>query len=791
MQHFWEIVASNALLVIVLAVGVSLLGRAWKNPLYLHLLWVLVLLKLVTPPLVAVPIPLRAMQPWAASEAQAVNARDARRLPAAAFQPDAPSTTPRQSNKHLSDGWAIAESSGPDHVAPLAGQQGIPWLSVLGWMWGAGSVLCAVGYAYRILRFRRLFHSSEAPSTAVLNTAEAIAGRLGLRWFPEIRMLSVCVSPLVWSLGGTPRVFLPAALFERLDAAAQEAILAHELAHVRRKDHWVRLLEMMVTTLFWWHPVVWWAARRLQELEDQCCDAMVLDLAAQEAKTYATALLDTLDFLCERSIVAPLGATAANSFRSLTRRIAMLKDHSFAARLTVARLMLVLAVAALPMALAFGQKPETTETASQAVVQKRAINKLVKDFPHRLYYDSSTPELVMARVFIHSLARKDVRSLRELAGGDLSGLEVNGVKLDSESAKKLAGQTVLVSENPQALDNAEIVEVLTYNDHLAAVIHKCDLYPPNRQYGTQFFCRIKGAWTPLDSEVTENLSASVAAAEENSGKRKDHIWQAYVKTKDLMERGWDDLRAKKYNEAIAAFSEAIAVDPKAGAALYGRGLAYFFREDWDKAIADFTIWLRPTTDVNGVTMHDASSTVMCDADDVAMCRYLRGLAYASQKDGLDKARDDMMVALGLDSAGFAESRVGAYLICSIAYAREDRLDEALGDAKGAVRDDPEDADAYAVRGYIYEKKGDRAMAAADREAAKRFRAKTPNLPDEEIAFAKALHRCLLQLVPTLERPEQQPSASASSSLGTSQMSIVNPRIIIQPEEEERLGVVPP
>ena len=349
----------------------------------------------------------------------------------------------------------------------------------------------------------------------------------------------------------------------------------------------------------------------------------------------------------------------------------------------------------------------------------------------------------------------------QLCGGDLSGIAENGGKLDSESAKKqYAGVVLTVLENPQALDNAEIVEVLTYNDDLAAVIHKCGLYPPNRQYGTQFFCRSKGMWMPLDSEVTnENFSASVAAAEENSGKSKDHIWKAFVKTKDLEERGWDNLKAKKYDEAIAAFSEAIAIDPKSGAALYGRGSAYFFKEDWDKAIADFTACLRPTkcprpaTDANSTTMFDVSGEVMCDAGYVASCRYLRGLAYASQKDGLDKARNDMMVATGLDIGGDGPYRVAAYLICSIAYARDGRFDEALGHVTGAILENPENADVYAVRGYIYEKKGDHALAAADREASKRFRAKTPNHNDmEEIAFAKALHRCLLQLVPTLEHP---------------------------------------
>ena len=75
MQFFLEIVASNALRVVVLAAGVALLGRVWKNPLCLHLLWVLVLLKLVTPPIVTVPVrlPAREVSAAVASEERAVN----------------------------------------------------------------------------------------------------------------------------------------------------------------------------------------------------------------------------------------------------------------------------------------------------------------------------------------------------------------------------------------------------------------------------------------------------------------------------------------------------------------------------------------------------------------------------------------------------------------------------------------------------------------------------------------------------------------------------------------------
>ena len=58
MQDFLQIVASNAIVVVVLAAGVTLLGRVWRNPACLHLLWMCVLLKLVTPPLLTVPVAL-------------------------------------------------------------------------------------------------------------------------------------------------------------------------------------------------------------------------------------------------------------------------------------------------------------------------------------------------------------------------------------------------------------------------------------------------------------------------------------------------------------------------------------------------------------------------------------------------------------------------------------------------------------------------------------------------------------------------------------------------------------
>jgi beta-lactamase regulating signal transducer with metallopeptidase domain len=544
MQPFWEIVASNSLLVVVLAAGVALLGRFWKNPLGLHFLWVLVLLKLVTPPVVTVPLPWPARPVSLASEEYGANRRLADQSRTDAAGQETASTAVGRDLPRFQDDRLVPQRSAPDLSAPLAApRQGIPRLAVLGWVWGMGIVLFASGHAFRILRFRRLLHCSEAPSSVVLGMAEGIGRRLGLGRVPEIRVLPVCVSPLVWSLGGRPKVFLPAGLFERLDATAQEAILAHELAHVRRKDHWVRLLEVAISTLFWWHPVVWWATRQLQELEDQCCDRVVVDMAPHGARSYATALLDTLDFLSERPIAAPLGATAAKSATSLTRRIAMLKTRSSTARLTLGRLALLLAVAALPMALAFGQKPPEAAdktpqvvveparagpagASEQPVIERRAVNKLVKDFPEKI--DLSTPEAAEAAGYRAS-ARMDAKALCELSAWTLGPRDIEEME---RFWKRDPKDTAVYNE---AQRNAEILEVDTYRGDLAEVITKLKF--PEGVGRDPYSCECCGKINGLWKDFGEDRLPSLEAARENFDRKKDNLWRSYVRARDSIKKG--------------------------------------------------------------------------------------------------------------------------------------------------------------------------------------------------------------------------------------------------------------
>jgi BlaR1 peptidase M56 len=85
-------------------------------------------------------------------------------------------------------------------------------------------------------------------------------------------------------------VILPASALMALSPEQLEAVLAHELAHVRRADYLWNLIQTMVETLLFFHPAVWWLGRRLRQQRELCCDDVAVQSCA-DPLVYATALL--------------------------------------------------------------------------------------------------------------------------------------------------------------------------------------------------------------------------------------------------------------------------------------------------------------------------------------------------------------------------------------------------------------------------------------------------------------------------------------------------------------------
>ncbi|HZU39006.1 MAG TPA: M56 family metallopeptidase, partial [Gemmataceae bacterium] len=178
--------------------------------------------------------------------------------------------------------------------------------------------------AINIIRFRRLLrHARPAPSQ-LQQTVQRLAQRLGLKNVPSVWLVPGAVSPMVWAVGLAPRLLFPSKLLDRLDDEQRRTLLAHELAHVRRRDHWVRLLELLVTSLYWWHPIVWWARREIHEAEEHCCDAWVVSTLDGAERTYALALLQVLAFVSKARAVLPATASGIGQVPHLRRRLTMI-----------------------------------------------------------------------------------------------------------------------------------------------------------------------------------------------------------------------------------------------------------------------------------------------------------------------------------------------------------------------------------------------------------------------------------------------------------------------------------
>jgi uncharacterized protein (TIGR03435 family) len=113
-----------------------------------------------------------------------------------------------------------------------------------------------------------------------------------------------------------PVVLLPEGITERLTSSELSAVLAHELCHVGRRDNLFAALHMVVETVFWFHPLIWWMGARLVEERERTCDEEVLR-QGNEPDTYADAILN----VCKLYLGSPLACVSGVSGAGIRKRI--------------------------------------------------------------------------------------------------------------------------------------------------------------------------------------------------------------------------------------------------------------------------------------------------------------------------------------------------------------------------------------------------------------------------------------------------------------------------------------
>jgi bla regulator protein blaR1 len=118
-----------------------------------------------------------------------------------------------------------------------------------------------------------------------------------------------------------PTILWPIGLSDRLERDELETVIAHEICHVRHRDNASALLQAIVETLFWFHPLVWWIGANLVRERERGCDEEVLTmLEPTNARSYATAILKVGQF-CLRSPAAVMAGVGGSHLASRIERI--------------------------------------------------------------------------------------------------------------------------------------------------------------------------------------------------------------------------------------------------------------------------------------------------------------------------------------------------------------------------------------------------------------------------------------------------------------------------------------
>ena len=313
---FWQV---SILIALISLADFALRKRAW--PQLRYALWLLVLVKLVLPPGLALPTSMmsRLLGPLASSplaEHTPVPGVVETAMPIAQGDPVMPLliTAPGELASAGEEEATPTETAAMD-VAPTttvelpAPGAKVHWHAyvMLGWLLG---VLVLAGWIVATLRRLRRLHRGETASCDLPQWFEPLladtARKLGLRRVPKVVFSQWVSSPAVFGVF-RPVILMPAPDAKCLSRRETHHILLHELAHIRRGDLIIYGLNVVLQIVYWFNPLVWLGRRQLQHLRELCCDATVGRILRDKTADYKQTILETARRLLAKPIKPGMG----------------------------------------------------------------------------------------------------------------------------------------------------------------------------------------------------------------------------------------------------------------------------------------------------------------------------------------------------------------------------------------------------------------------------------------------------------------------------------------------------
>lgn len=329
-------------------------------------------------------------------------------------------------------------------------------------------VLCLKGariglgiwYVDRIRRFR-----SRLPAQQWRHRVHELSAQIGLR--QKVALLEAALIRIPCAVGFfKPAILLPLGLLAQLPPEQVEAILLHELAHIRRKDYLVNFLQCLLEILFFFNPAVWWISNRIREVREHCCDDIAVS-ALRNKTHYINALVAFQEY--NLGTTAPALAFSGRKMHLLERVTRILHPQHTKTLSMMEKISLIASIAAIALLSCFPfghtnaqNDPKTDkntirqmnvmgegtaadpqvimvrEEKGRTIVAKRVDNKV-----QEMYVNGEKVEAARQSEFDGLLAYVDETIARDRAQAER---DAEQAKLDAEQAKRDAAQAKLDAE---------------------------------------------------------------------------------------------------------------------------------------------------------------------------------------------------------------------------------------------------------------------------------------------------------------------------------------------------------
>ena len=195
-----------------------------------------------------------------------------------------------------------------------------PWLQELCLLWLIGIGFFSIRAILSLRRVQRLRRfGTRSVGSDVVDLCSHISKRMRIRRIVSVVQSSLVDVPTVigWL---RPIIFLPASSLTGLSQEQIQVVIAHELAHIRRHDYLVNSIQVLVETIFFYHPAVWWVSHRMRMTREECCDDIVVRLTG-DRRGYARVLLWLEEHRTERPRTIYALSASGGSLLDRIRRI--------------------------------------------------------------------------------------------------------------------------------------------------------------------------------------------------------------------------------------------------------------------------------------------------------------------------------------------------------------------------------------------------------------------------------------------------------------------------------------